>query len=125
MKTSKAKTFVIAAVLFSSGCVALLAHTFFAITMVCFCLPPVVLMTGLEASRPVPHREGVLDRIFSISLIVIFVAMLTLIFLGKLQVQFHAFERVIRHPAFVASLWMPLMAWLCWRWRKERRISDV
>jgi len=125
MKTSRVIQFVIAAVLFSAGCVALLAHAFIGFTTVCFCLPPVVLMRRSEAARPIPHRDGVLDWVFGVSLIIFFVVVMTLIFLGKMQVPFSAAERVIRHPAFVIPLWVLIMLGLVWRWRKERRLTDA
>ena len=124
MKTSKAKPFVIAAVLFSAGCVNLLVHAFFIFSFFCFFWPSIfVLPRRSEGGRS--FGDSRLDWVFGISLIIAFVTVNTLIVLGKMQVPVSVTERVLCHPAFVIPLWVSLMSWLCWRWRKERRLSDV
>jgi hypothetical protein len=123
MKTSKAKPFVIAAVLCSAGCVNLLIHALFIFSLICFLCPLIFLPRRSEAGRP--FGDSRLDWVFGISLIVAFVTVMTLIFLGKMQVPFSVAGGVLCHPAFVIPLWVSLMSWLCWRWRKERRLSDA
>ena len=73
MNTSRIIQFAVAAVLFSAGCAALLAHAFFDVCTVCFCLPPIVLMRRSEFTRPVPHRDGVLDWVYGVSWMIVLV----------------------------------------------------
>jgi hypothetical protein len=118
MKTSKIIQFVVAGVLFSIGCVSLLAHGLFAISTVCFGLPAVVLMGRAAATRPIPRRELLVGVVF---LAVLAAAVIIL----KLFVSDSVGERAVRHPAFVVPLWVLLMSGLFWRWRRERRLADV
>jgi hypothetical protein len=118
MKTSRIIQFVVAAVLFSIGCVALLAHTLFVLSNLCFVLPGLILMPRSELSRPVPRRE----------LFGVFVALLILaavILCLKLLIPNSVGERIVCHPAFVIPLWILMMSSLIWRWRKERRLADA
>ena len=123
MKTSKAKLFVIAAVLLSAGCINLFVHAFFIFILICFFLPLVILPRRSEACRP--FGDSRLDWVFCISLIIAFVTVMTLIFLGKMQVPFSAAGRVLCHPAFVIPLWVSLMSWLYWRWRRDGKLTDA
>ena len=123
MKTSKAKPFVIAAVLFSAGCVNLFVHAFFIFILICFLLPLIILPRRSEAGRP--NGDSRLDWIFGIFLMVAFATVMTLIFVGKMQVPFSVAGRVLCHPAFVISLWLSLMFWLYWRWRRDGKLTDA
>jgi FlaA1/EpsC-like NDP-sugar epimerase len=117
MKTSRIIQFVVAAVLFSIGCIALLAHGLFVISTICFCLP-VILMGCSTATRPISRRE----LWAPIAVLVICVAVVIVL---KLLVSDSVGERVVRHPAFVIPLWVLLMSGLFWRWRRERRLTDA
>jgi len=56
MKTSRIIQFVVAAMLFSVGSVALLAGAPYAVSTICFGLPAVVLMSRAAATRPIPRQ---------------------------------------------------------------------
>lgn len=118
MKTFRVIQFVVAAVLFSIGCVALLAGAPYAISTVCFGLPAVVLMGRAAVTRPIPRRELLVGIVF---LAVLVAAVIIL----KLFVSDSVGERAVRHPAFVVPLWVLMMLGLFWRWRRERRLSDA
>jgi len=118
MKASRIIQFVVAAMLFSIGCVSLLAHGVFAISTVCFGLPAVVLMGCAAVTRPIPRQEFLVGVVF----LAVLVAAVILL---KLFVPDSVGERVVRHPAFVIPLWVLMMSGLIWRWRRERRLADA
>ena len=118
MKTSWIIQFVVAAMLFSIGCVSLLAHGVFAISTVCFGLPAVVLMGRAAVARPIPRSEFLVGLAFLVVLVAV-------VILLKLFVSDSVGERVVRSPAFVVPLWVVMMLGLFWRWRRERRLTDA
>jgi hypothetical protein len=118
MKTSRVIQFVVAAVLFSTGCIALLAGAPYAVSTICFGLPAVVLMGRAAATRPVPRRE-------LLAAIAVLAALVVVVILLKSFVPDSVGERVVRHPAFVVPLWVLIMSGLFWRWQRERRLSDA
>jgi hypothetical protein len=118
MKTSRIIQFAAAALLFSAGCIALIAHAPFGLSTICFGLPAIILMRRSEAIRPVPRREvwifmGVLG---------IFVAAFIL---ACLLIPNSTAERVARHPAFVVPLWVLATCAFFWRCHRDGRSSDA
>jgi hypothetical protein len=115
MKISRVIQFVIAAAMYSIGCIALLDQAIFPFTTICFGLSPVVLMRRSELTRPVLNRE--LWMAFGV-----LAALVALIILGNLLIPKSAGEHLFRSPAFVIPLWVLLMSGLFWMWRREKRL---
>jgi hypothetical protein len=118
MKTFRVIQFVVAAVLSSAGCVALLNHVFYGFSTICFCLPALVLARRSEFSRPLSRREF-------LGVVVVLLILVAVVILLKLFVSDSVGERVVRHPGFLVPLWILMMVALFLRWRKERRSSDA
>jgi hypothetical protein len=114
MKTFRIVQFIIAAVLWSIGCVTLLAHTPSFVSIICFTLPGLVLMRHSEAIRPIPIRE-----------LWIMVVLMGLIILATFFIPRSALEHLFRSPAIVIPAWVLMMSAMLWRWRTEKRIIDA
>jgi len=118
MKTSRIIQFVVAAMLFSVGSVALLAGAPYAVSTICFGLPAVVLMSRAAATRPIPRQELLVGIVF---LVILAAAVILL----KLFVSDSVGQRLVRHPAFVIPLWVMMLLGLFCRLRRERRLTDA
>jgi CDP-diglyceride synthetase len=115
MKTSKIIRFAVAVVLFSAGCIGLLAHSHLCVLFLCF---PAIILNWREYTRPVSRRE------FWVG-IVILAILVTVAILGRLFIPDSAVEHVMTHPAFVFPFWILLMFGLIWRWRRDKKSADV
>jgi uncharacterized membrane protein len=118
MKVSRVIQFVLAVVLYSIGCVALLANAYSFVSTICFTLPAVILMRRSEMTRPIPIRELWI-------VIAILAALVALIILANSFIPKSAGEHLIRRPAFVIPLWAMMTVALFWRWLRERRFTDA
>ena len=114
MKKSRVIQFLVAALLVSVGCVALLARAPNYVITIFFCLPPVVLLRSSELARPVARP----DFWITIGVLAVFLA---LIILANFFAQKSVTEDFVYHPLFVAPLWITMLCALLWRWRRERR----
>ena len=112
MKTSRIIQFVLAAVLFSIGCLALLTHAPIHVSTLCLCLPSVVMLRRSEATRQVPLRELWIMIAVSAALVVAFI-------LAAMFIPDSAAERFIRRTVFVVPLWALFISALFWQWRRE------
>jgi hypothetical protein len=115
VKSSKVFRFIVAAIMVSTGCLALMFHGGFELTTICFSMFPVLLMVRSDYLRPVPTREVLV-------LILLLLGFVAMVLAGDFLLPHTAsvaVQRIIRHPVFVIPFWLIMFWGLFRRWKKE------
>jgi hypothetical protein len=121
MKTSRNTQWLIATLVFTFGCVALVTHAVLGIVVICFCFPTIILMRRAERKRSLTPR----DLWITMTLFAAFVGLIVLanLFIPKTTGEYYL--RYLRHPAVVLSMWVIMMGLWLWRYRKEQKAIEV
>src|SRR5579863_7442358 len=119
MKNIVTFRFVVAAMLVSMGCYALLAH--WAGAGIFFSFLPIVTMSRSEMTKPIPSRELLIFLGVVLAFVVVVIACKWLV-PGPVAADI---QGVMRHPAFVIPFWI-LLLWSLYRiYRRQKEQADA
>ena len=119
MKNTVTFRFVVAAMLVSLGCYALLAH--WSVVGIFFGFLPIVTMSRSEMTKPIPSRELLVFLGVVLAFVLVVIACKWLVSSSVAA----DIESVMRHPAFVFPFWI-LLLWSLYRlYRRQKGVADA
>ena len=111
--------FVVAAMMVSLGCYALLAH--WSGAGIFFSFLPILTMSRSEMTKPIPSRELLIFIIVVLAFVGVVIACKWLVPSSVAA----DIQSVMRHPAFVIPFWI-LLLWSLYRiYRRRRGVADA
>ncbi len=119
MKNAVTFRFVVAAMVASLGCYALLAH--WTVVGMFFGCVPFATMSRSEMIKPIPSREFLIFIGVVLAFVIVVIASKWLV-PNSVSTDI---QSVIRHPAFVIPFWI-LLLWSLYRlYRKQKGVADA
>lgn len=119
MKKTITFRFVVAAILVSLGCYALLAHWTGASLF--FSFLPIVIMSRSEMTKPIPSRELLVFTGVILAFVIVVIACKWFVPSSVAD----DVQNVMRHAAFVIPFWI-LLLWSLYRiYRRQKGVADA
>jgi hypothetical protein len=119
MKNIVTFRFVVAAMMVSLGCYALLAH--WSGAGIFFSFLPILTMSRSEMTKPIPSRELLIFIVVVLTFVGVVIACKWFV-PSSVAVDI---QSVMRHPAFVLPFWI-LLLWSLYRiYRRQKEVTDT